>query len=255
MDSAQAREVLKLYRPGTTDAMDPQMAQALQQVQNDPGLARWFDEHCGVYIALRSKLKQIEVPADLKRRIVVDNLARKRITAFPGPAVWLAAAAVLVLVAVGAWRFFRPAAPAYSFAELENYVVLGTQRGYPMKIVTTNDVAMRKFLAAKQCPSDYSVPKPIEKLPLIGGTDEDWYSKKCSLVCYNAGKTSTGRLNDLWLFVVRRSDFLASSLPASNPQFTKIRERTAASWTDGDKVYILAGLGDQSELQQFLQNN
>src|SRR5271166_4601327 len=112
MDSARAKEVLKLYRPGTMDAMVPEMAEALRVVHEDPELARWFDEHCGVYIAVRSKLKQIEVPAGLKERILAEELGRKRITRFSQPLLWLAAAAALVLAAVGVWKFSRPAAPA-----------------------------------------------------------------------------------------------------------------------------------------------
>ena len=255
MDSAKARAVLRLYRPGTTDALDPEMALALQQVQNDPELARWFDEHCGVYIALRSKLKQIEVPADLKRRIIVDNLARKRITPFPSPAVWLAAAAVLVLVAVGSWRFFRAASHSYSFPEFAQRVVSEAQRNYLMKMISTNQVAIREYLRVKRCPADYALPKGLDKLPALGCGDDEWRGRKYSLVCFDAGKTPSGRLNDLWLFVAKRSDFAAAALPGANPQFTKIRERNTESWMDADNVYILAGLGEQPELQQYLQNN
>src|SRR4051812_12793576 len=107
MDSSQARKALELYRPGTTDALDPQMAEALQAVQHDPELAKWFDEHCGSYIAIRNKLKQIEVPPDLKRKILLENVGRRRIIPFNRPAVWLAAAAAIVLLASAAWVFFK----------------------------------------------------------------------------------------------------------------------------------------------------
>jgi hypothetical protein len=73
MDSAEAREILKLYRPDSTDAADPQTAEALSLVDRDPELDHWFREHCEVYTAIRAKLKQIPVPADLKRKILVER--------------------------------------------------------------------------------------------------------------------------------------------------------------------------------------
>ncbi len=255
MDSARAREVLRLYRPGTTDAMDPHMAEALQAIQRDPELAKWFDEHCGNYIAIRSKLKQIEVPADLKRRILLENAAREKVSAFPSLATWLAAASVLVLVAVGVWRMVQPAKPVYSFADFEQRVVREAQRGYAMEMHAASQSDIHDYLRAKRWVSDYTIPKPMEKLPALGCSAGLWHDRKYSMVCLLAGKTADGRQNDLWLFAASRSDFTPNSLPAGKVRYDTILHRTAATWSDGDKVYILAGLGDSTELQQYLENN
>jgi len=46
MNHNEAKDILLLYRPGTADVADPQIAEALALAQRDAELARWFGEHC-----------------------------------------------------------------------------------------------------------------------------------------------------------------------------------------------------------------
>jgi hypothetical protein len=245
MDSSQVRRILQLYRPGTTDALDPQMAEALQAVQHDPELAKWFDEHCGAYIAIRAKLKQIEVPPDLKRKILLENVGRRRIIPFNGPAGWLAAAAAILLLAAAAWLVFSPG-KNNGFAAYKQRQVLQVQRGYAMTMTSTNLAEIRDFLRAKHSIADYALTKGLEKLAGEGCADLHWHGKSVAMVCFNAGTKK-----ELYLFVANRSDF-PSVPPPGKTKFDRIHKLMAASWTAGDKVYILAGAGDESELQQYL---
>ena len=44
MNNKQAREILLSYRPGRDDTSDPQIAEALRLLDQDPELASWFAE-------------------------------------------------------------------------------------------------------------------------------------------------------------------------------------------------------------------
>jgi hypothetical protein len=66
VNSAEAKAVLLLYRPGAADAADPPMTEALELARQDPELGRWFEEHRAFQKAMRAKFRQIEVPAHLK---------------------------------------------------------------------------------------------------------------------------------------------------------------------------------------------
>ena len=66
MNRDEAKNFLLLYRPGTADADDPQIAGALALAKRDPELARWLEEHCARQEALRAKFREITVPEGLK---------------------------------------------------------------------------------------------------------------------------------------------------------------------------------------------
>lgn len=62
LTSRQAKERLRLFRPGTRDAEDPEVAAALELASLDPELAAWLERHCVLCEALRAKFRQIPVP-------------------------------------------------------------------------------------------------------------------------------------------------------------------------------------------------
>src|SRR5687767_14491041 len=108
MDSERAREILLLYRPGTSDAHDPGFAEALELAKSDAELGLWFEAHCARQSLVRSRLRQISVPEELRRRIL-DRVAERPATVWwQRPAFrTLAAAAAIVLLAGLAWSWMR----------------------------------------------------------------------------------------------------------------------------------------------------
>ncbi len=80
MNCDDAKNILLLYRPGTTDVADPQIAAALALVEHDPELARWFGAHCARQEALRARLRQIPVPDGLKEQIISEQTAQTEIS-------------------------------------------------------------------------------------------------------------------------------------------------------------------------------
>jgi hypothetical protein len=69
MNTREARETLLLYR-GSIDDPDPQFQEALEHARRDPELAGWVREQSSSYDAIRSKLREIEPPGDLAKRII-----------------------------------------------------------------------------------------------------------------------------------------------------------------------------------------
>ena len=60
MTRGAVKEILLLYRPGTADAEDPQVAEAIEFAKRDPELGRWFEQHQVFQAAMRAKFRQIE---------------------------------------------------------------------------------------------------------------------------------------------------------------------------------------------------
>jgi hypothetical protein len=254
MDSRQAREILALYRPGSIDAADPKMAEALDQVKRDPELAAWFEEHCAVYTAIRGKLKAIPVPPGLKRTIIVEHAEHAPVIPLPGAAKILLAAAAIVLLTAIVWFGFNIAPnQTATFARYRDRMARSVQRstaGY-MKMRATNQVDIREYFRASNRPADFPLPKNLQQLPGEGGSVLTWNNHPVEMLCLNAGPDAAGHTNDLWLFVMNKS--AVPDAPASGPQFQQVARLMTVSWSVGDNVYLLAGRGDADELKKYLQ--
>ena len=99
MNRDDAKNILLLYRPGTADAADPQIAEALALVKQDAELARWFSEHCARQEVLRAKFRQIPVPAGLKEQIISEQAAQEKIIVWRRNLMLTAVAAIIVVIA------------------------------------------------------------------------------------------------------------------------------------------------------------
>jgi hypothetical protein len=247
MDSRQAKEILMRSRPGSADSSDPEFALALEQVKHDPQLARWFDQHRAFQDAVGDRFKKLPLPAGLKDKILAGRPPAETIVWWKRPAYPALAAAAALVVFIGLAHFWSAPHEDQSFAAYRNRVVRHAQRGYAMDIVTTNLNDIRRYLATHQARADYVLPAPLEKLPGDGGAVLHWHNRTVSMVCFDLGNH-----NDLYLFVANRAE-LPDAPPTNQPEFTRIGRLTAASWSEGDKAYVLAGPGDPEFIRGYLR--
>jgi hypothetical protein len=69
MNRREAKEKLLLYRE-LIDDDDQRFEEALAHARRDPELAEWLREQSSCYDAIRSKLSEIEAPADLVEKVI-----------------------------------------------------------------------------------------------------------------------------------------------------------------------------------------
>lgn len=256
MTHNEAKETLSLYRPGTADATDSSFVDALALCERDAELKKWFEEHCALYLAMRTKFKQIAVPEGLREQIIAE---RKVHTG--GVPVWQKAvlvAGALALVALvffhisSIWRSPEP----HDFKAYSGYMVGFAARGYGLMDINTNDLkVIRQTLAQSNSIADYELPANLQKNAKAAGClATTWQGKKVSMICFQTGRPlKPGLPSDLWLFITDRSS--ASGSPTSTkPVFKQEPEPgiISASWTVGNRTYLLATPGDQKLLEQYL---
>lgn len=252
MNSQQAKENLLLYRPGGADADDPDFAEALAQVQQDPELARWFEEHCQRQAALHAKFSQIAVPEGLKEQI----LSERRLQA-PPPVVrhrvrWVAAtAAVLAVLVVGAVLWQWPQSEDNRFVNFRNRMASTVLRQYPQMDLETHDLArIHEYLAAHG-QGAYELPPGLQKAAATGCATLSWHEQPLAMVCFNTGRNGKPQEPDLFLFVIDRSAVWQA--PAQTPEVVRLsRHFVTASWSSGNKTYVLGVRGDESLLRSYL---
>ncbi len=241
MNPTQAKQVLLLYRPGTPDADDPEIQQALELARQDPELGQWLEQHVAFQSAMRAKLRQIEVPEHFKEAL----LARRKIVrpAIPWRSpVWLAAAAIFVVLLGLAGLWLRPTVPD-RFANYRESMVSAAVRMYGMDIETRDMAQLRPFFAKKGAPSDYDVTGGLAQLPLKGGGLLRWRGNPVSMVCFDRAGTT------LFLFVMKREAL--KDAPAA-ADVAPVDGLLTASWTRGNDVYVLAGPQEPGFAERYL---
>ena len=251
MNRDQARNILLLYRPGMADAGDPEIAEALALAKQDPELTRWLKEHCAQQAAVRAGLRNIPVPAGLREQIISEQAAREK-TSLRRQRATIAVMAVVVLLGVLAPLWFLHHRTNNTYDITLQRMASVALRGYSMDLLTNNPASIRAYLAQNHAPADYVLPAPLENTAVSGCAIEDWQGAKVSMVCFRTGKPlPPGEQSDLWLFVIDRSR-VKDAPPAGSRQIVQVSRLRMATWTVGDKLYVLGMEGDEQALQQYL---
>ena len=252
MNRDEAKTILLLYRPGTADAADPQTAEALALAKGDPELASWFETHCARQFVIGEKFRQIAVPAGLKEQIISEQAAQEKII-FWRPRFPLAAG-VAVSLLLGTLAFFLfPKQPADNTLAIYQQQMVGVAlRGYAMDLTTNNPAQIRSYLALNHAPADFILPKALMQSTLAGCAVEGWQNTKVSMICFRTAKSvAADGQSDLWLFVVDRASVKDAPTDVS-PQFSKVNQLMTATWTQGEKIYLLGVMGDVQTIKQYL---
>jgi hypothetical protein len=247
----EAKTILLLYRPGTADAGDMEIAAALALAKQDPELTRWLVEHCARQEAVRAGFRKITAPAGLKEQIISEQAAHEKMLFWRQRAV-LAVAAVVVALVVLTPLWFQHRGKDDTYAIYRNRMAGVALRSYIMDLATNNPTAIRAYLAQRQAPSDYVLPAPLEKTAVTGCAIEGWQGAKVSMICFHTGKPlPPGQQSDLWLFVIDRSR-VKDAPPAGSRQFVQVSRLRMVTWTEGDKLYVLGTEGNEQTLRQYL---
>jgi hypothetical protein len=251
MNRDEAKTILLLYRPGTADADDPEIAAALALAKQDSGLTRWLAEHCARQESVRAGFRKITAPAGLKEQIISEQAAHEKRLFWQRRAVLAMATIAVALVALTP-LWFQHRRQDDTYANYRNQMASVALLGYSMNLATNNPASVRAYLAQKDAPSDYVLPAPLEKTAMTGCAIEAWRGAKVSMICFRTGKPlPPGEQSDLWLFVIDRSR-VKDAPPAGSRQIVQVSRLRMVTWTEGDKLYVLGMEGDEQSLRQYL---
>ena len=252
MNRQEAQEILLLYRAGTADAQEPEFAAALALAKSDPELGKWLQHQSAVQDALRAKFRQIPIPEGLKEQILSERKVHTSLPLTRKLVLGAVCAACIVVLAAILLPLLR-SRDDKSFANFESRMVktVARQGLYPkMDLETNNLEEIRKFLAQHQAHGDYVLPNGLQKTTTTGCAILPWQGKVVSMVCFNSGKSPGTTGSDLFLFVINRADVPKAPPPGAR-SFTQTNSLATASWTYGEKTYILATLGDEAALREY----
>ena len=192
---------------------------------------------------IRQGLRDMPVPADLKRRILAERKVVRVDFGWRKPVMVAAAAAIVVSVAVGAWMFRQTS--QYGLGAYETSMVQYVTGPYPMVAQAKSFDELRQVLAQKGWPTDFTVPNPLQNVTVIGGGALEWHGHKVDLACMREHG------HGLWLFVVDNAA-LPNAPSKTTPRVQMVDAVPAAVWTQDGKTYLFAAQGDEAYLRQYL---
>jgi hypothetical protein len=243
MNREQAKEILLSYRPGCDDAVDPQIVEALQLLDQDPELAGWFAEHQRADEVIRARLRETPVPADLKERILAEQKIVRPEFAWRKPVLIAAAAAIIVLGVISLWTLRAGVGNGLSAYRAE--MVRVVENGYTMSVRASNFDQLRQILTEKQWPSDFIVPDHLRDVTVVGGSALEWKGHKVALACMK------DHSRGLWLFVVENTAFRHAP-DSETPSVQTVNSSPTAIWSQSGNTYLLTAQGDEAFLKKYL---
>ncbi|MBA4147990.1 MAG: hypothetical protein H0X66_07715 [Verrucomicrobia bacterium] len=245
MDNHQAKQLLIDYRPGLAEPTR-EMTEALALAERDPNLNEWFTGQQRFHGSIRSQLRAIEVPADLKSQILAG---RKTTPLWRKHLMLYAAAAALILFIGLETMWLEQTREEISFAGYQNRMIGFAVREYRMDLLSEDPKEIRNFLAERGAPTDYVLPSAVESLPAMGGARLSWQGKPVSMLCYKL------KANEIaYLFVLNETALPSGEVLSSMPEFATIKGLNTARWKRGSNVYLLAAPLPENELRGLVQD-
>ncbi len=257
MTRDEARLILQSCRRGGQDAADPQFAEALALVKQDPELAAWFEQQQKFDALVGGSLRQVRAPARLKAEILAlgkETESRtespvsvwwRNLFAWNSPVPWAVASAVVVLLGlVIFWK--KPESPG-RFADFSAQMVQAALNDPHHVDVEAGDLKQAvAWLAAHHGENNLVLPEALKGGGLTGCRVLDWHGQKVSMLCYHLhGSTHVD------LFVAEAAMF-PDAPPLDKPQFASSDGAPTASWSHDGRAYLLVGHGDAATLQRLL---
>lgn len=246
MNNQEAKFVLHAYRPSGADAGDATFSAAIEQAKQDPVLGRWFEAQQAFDRALTAKLGSVQPPAGLRESI----LTGAKLSQSGGAArswwrqpTWLAAAAsVALLLAAGLALWPKQAAAGEALAAFAIGDTLHQEHGGEEGPETT---AFQAMLSQPNRRLGASLPVAFDALRSHGCRTIRFEGRDVLEICFEReGK---------WFhcYVARCADFpsLAGRIA---PTFKDEQGASAAAWSDGNHVYVVASRAGRAALQSLI---
>ncbi len=240
--SDEARLLFSAYRPNGQDADDPTFAAAIEAAKNDPALAAWLAEQEAFDRAVAAHLRAVEVPGDLRARILAGAKVSRRRTWWARPRTWALAAALAVFAGIAA--LWPGKADGLADWQKHGLAVLGEviAAREPFDLPHPDAAALTAWL------SDHAVARPaaLDGKPPIGCKTIAWDGHKMSLVCFDLGGGVA-----VHFFTTDRTGL--AHLPPDGPaHFAKDGAWTVAMWNEGGKTLMLATDKGEEPLRRVL---
>lgn len=254
MDSAEAKFILRAYRPGGHDAQDPVFAEALAQLERDPELRGWWERERAFDTAMAEKVGAARPPAQLRTTILAGGSAGGGVVRPPARwralPLWLTAAAA---IAVGLFFAVLPRDAKNGVPGLGDLAALAVD---DLAHAHDNHVGRPADMAGVQAQlAGLALPVTAQSGPTV----DDLRAKSCRVVKF-AGREVFEvcfQRDGTWyhLYVARAGDFGVGGpggAGVGKPIWTEKGRYAGTAWRDAQQVYALVTRAGPEALRRLM---
>lgn len=223
---------------------NPNLPPSAPSPENHPGTNAEFDRR------VREAFASIPIPPDLRDKIV----AQQKIISVPfwrrsnGAKAALALAAAVALLATGLLFWNNAPREDKTFAGFRSRMVSFALRNYDMDLHTNQLAAVQSYLAGKGAPADFPLPPTLAASAVKGGKSLLWQGKPVGMVCFGHGDET------LYMFVIDSPLPGTPTNAAAPPAIGTYKSLATATWTTGDKTFLLAGRISAPDLERLVKS-
>ncbi len=211
MTREQAKEYLSAVRAEGADTADPALREALELLQEDAELARWFARQREFDEILIEKFSSIQPPGGLRENILASLDGRVR-PMQPARMAWLALAATVVVAALGlSYQFGLLPGSTQPFRKFRSdaLAMVAVKPGPKLDLETASLGTAETFIDAHQAPRLDQFPEKLQGMPTAGCRVFLWNQHRASLTCFCLPSG-----NILHLVVIREEAIGGSGVPS-----------------------------------------
>ena len=250
MNAEEANLILQCRRARGQDDHDSAIREALAFISGDAAAMELLRREAELDALTGERLRSVEPPADLRRKILVGAKVSRPRPAWHRPA-WIAAAAALAAAIPVALHYSAtaPNGPVFAAITLSDFRAATTQK---LNTGHSNFKPMANFEEVRAHLDTHCRPGFCEAVPdnlchcpggTVGCEIFEWKGREVTLICFNAGKTGT-----VHLFTV---DASALQDGPGGPIYKPENGWQTRAWIEGGHLLILAGSEKQATAQDL----
>ncbi len=244
MTNQEAKFTLGAYRAGGQDAGDPKFAEALAQAKRDPQLGAWLAREQALDALIVAKLREVAPPPGLRASILAGAKASAAPRLWWRQPVWLAAAAVALLLAV-AGTFLSGGREADRAAKhLAELAIAGLGDGKHEGYSAAKG-ELKAWLSASGGKLAASSGLNFAEMKALGCRTVSLGGREVAEVCFKNGGLSF----HLYAMPV---DAKSELNLGKKPTLVAQASNAAAVWSDGRLLYVLATGAGMDAIKRLL---
>ena len=251
MTPEETKQILDAHTLHEGEGEDHALEEAREKLRQDDELHQWLARRSAEDRQIAAALAGVSPPAELKAKLLALEPQSSARAKAVSRRTWLAA--ITAAAAAGwlgwlGWSHIHEAPDNLSGWQRDSLTDISQidSNKLPLDMVSKDDAAIRRYLTSAGSPLPKGLPTPLTDNPRVGCKSLEVAGHRAAIVCF---ELSPGVLAHLVVLDVGPDK---SGALIGKPEFGSHGEWHFASWSDGEKTYLLGTRATMNKLKNLM---